>query len=296
MVTYNSANYLPALIDSLRAATKHQSIRLIAVDNQSSDSTLGVLALHDDIVIIHSGGNVGYSAGINLGMRSAGNCDHLLILNPDLTVAPDAIAKMIAATHEPRVGAVAPQVIDDNGTLYPSVRNEPSLLRCFFDSIIGPEMCSRLGLPRETDFRPDTYSEPHSIDWATGAALLIPLETARLVGEWNESFFLYSEEVDYCRRIRNQGLCILYEPSAVVVHRVAGSGQSNDLLALMAVNRIRYIEMNHGVVYSILFRGIALLGYGLRSFESAHRRTFAIVANRRRWKTLPSREDGSRTG
>ena len=125
------------------------------------------------------------------------------------------------------------------------------------------------------------------MDWATGAALLVPAAVAREVGEWNEEFFLYSEEVDYFRRIRTSGRRIRFEPSAVVKHRGGGSGTSPELATLRAVNRVRYIERYHGRAYSALFRAVVALAEALRSYDAVHRRTLAVVLNRRRWQELP---------
>ena len=128
----------------------------------------------------------------------------------------------------------------------------------------------------------------HEVDWATGAALLIPAAIAREVGAWNEEFFLYSEEIDYLRRIRESGRVVRFEPSAVVEHRGRGSGASPELAILMAVNRVRYVERHHGRAYAALFRAVAALAEGLRSRNAVHRRTLTFLLNRSRWNELPN--------
>lgn len=134
--------------------------------------------------------------------------------------------------------------------------------------------------------RPLSYFEAHDVDWATGAALLIAAAVVREVGEWNEEFFLYSEETDYFRRIRESGRRVRFEPSAVVKHVGRGSGTSPGLATLMAVNRVRYVERHHGRAYSVLFRAVVALAEGLRSYDATHRRTLAFILNRRRWQEL----------
>jgi GT2 family glycosyltransferase len=288
MVTYNSASDIPLLVDDLRMAAHHRPIRLIVVDNQSSDGTAELIRVHDDIMLVESGGNLGYGGGMNAGLRLVGRCDAVLMLNPDLRLAPDAITRLREAINENQIGAVVPLMLDDDGATYPSLRREPSLTRAIGDAFLGSKIWrNRPAFLSESDNRPASYVEAHDVDWATGAALLVPAAVAREVGEWWDEFPIYSEETDYFRRIRESGRRIRFEPSAVVRHRGGGSGKSPGLAALMAVNSVRYMERHHGWAYSALFRVVVALAQALRSYDAAHRRTLAVVLNRRRWQQLP---------
>jgi exopolysaccharide biosynthesis WecB/TagA/CpsF family protein len=287
VVTHNSASDISALIGDLRLAARDRSIRLIVVDNQSSDDTVNLVRAHDDIVLVESGGNLGYGGGMNAGLPLVGHCDAVLMLNPDLTLAPDAITRLLAAADADRIGAVVPLVLDEVGAVYPSLRREPSVTRAIGDALLGSKIRARPGFSSEIDSRPASYLEAHDVDWATGAALLVPAAVAREVGEWHEEFFLYSEETDYFRRIREIGCRIRFEPSAVVKHRGGGSGTLPALATLMAANRVRYIELHHGWAYSMLFRAVVALAESLRSYDAVHRSTLAVILNRRRWQELP---------
>ncbi len=94
VVTYNSASDIAQLIEDLRLAARDRPIRLIVVDNQSVDDTVDVVRAHDDIILVESGGNLGYAGGINAGMPLVGDCDNVLILNPDLALAPDTVTQV----------------------------------------------------------------------------------------------------------------------------------------------------------------------------------------------------------
>lgn len=287
VVTYNSAADILRLVHDLRSAAADVAIRLIVVDNQSADDTVDLVRAHEDIVLVDSGGNVGYAGGINAGLRFAGDADNILILNPDLSLGPDAVPRMLGAAEGERVGAVVPLMLDDDGGTSPSLCFEPSITRALVSALIGSKIRRRPRFASEFDFRDESYRQAHDVDWATGAAVLIPADVARTVGDWNEDFFLYSEEVDYFRRIRASGMRIRFEPSAVVSHRGEGSGTSAALAALKAVNRVRYIEHYHGRIYSGLFRFAVALGEGLRSYDPVHRYSFSVVTSRRRWQSLP---------
>ena len=142
----------------------------------------------------------------------------------------------------------------------------------------------------------DAYSYGHRIDWATGAALLVRRDVWNLVGPWDERYFLYSEEVDYCRRVRAAGYVVWFEPSASACHTGAGSGSSTELDALMAVNTIRYVENYHGPLYSKAFRGIVGLAEALRAYDRAHRTILRTVARRSTWSRLPCATTGRTLG
>ena len=287
VVTYNSASDISPLIDDLRTAALDRPMRIIVVDNQSSDGTAGIVQAHTDIRLIESKENLGYSGGINAGLPFVGPCDTVLILNPDLRLAPDTVTCLLEALGDDRIGAVVPLMLDEDGATFPSLRREPSLTRAIGDAFLGSRFRGRPRFLSEIDLRPKSYIKVHDVDWAAGAALLVPAAVVREVGDWNEEFFLYSEETDYCRRIRDRGHRIRFEPSAVVQHRGGGSGTSPALMTLMAVNRVRYVERHHGRVYSAVFRAVVALAEALRSHDPVHRHTLAVVLNRRRWRELP---------
>lgn len=288
VVSYNSAADLPDLIDDLRRAARDCRVRLVVVDNQSSDGTVDLVRAHQDVELVETGGNLGYAGGINAGLRVVGDCDAVLILNSDLGLAHDTLPRLIGAADADLIGAVVPRILDEDGVTYPSLRREPTLTRIVGDALFGSRMWrSRPSFLSEIDYRPSSYTSRHDVDWATGAALLIPERVVREIGEWNEDFFLYSEETDYFRRIRESGRKVRFEPSAVVRHRQGGSGTSPQLAALMAVNRVRYVEQHHGWAYSTSVRGAVALGELLRAGDAVNRRTVGVVLNRRHWHELP---------
>ena len=146
---------------------------------------------------------------------------------------------------------------------------------------------NRPGFLSEFDYRPASYLDAHDVDYATGAAVLVRADVARELGDWNEEFFLYSEQTDYFRRIRESGRRVRFEPSAVVKYRRRGFGTLPGLATLMAVNRVRYVERHHGLVFSVFFRAVVALAEVLRSFDPVRRHTLAVILNRQRWRELP---------
>ncbi|MFQ4147839.1 WecB/TagA/CpsF family glycosyltransferase [Arthrobacter sp. LAPM80] len=287
LVTYNNAEDVPHLLQSLRKEAADQSIRVVVADNSSTDDTLEELAKHPDVTVISTGGNLGYSGGINTAALFAGTAHHLLVLNPDLRVGRGAIKAMLDCMAKSGAGAVVPKLLDDDGKTYHSLRREPSLFRGIGDAVVGSGFLARPSWLSEIETDPESYVYAHRVAWATGAAVLIRRELAEKVGQWDERFFLYSEETDYFRRIRSVGETIWFEPLAVMHHERGGSGASDSLTALMAVNRVRYAATHHSYPYTLAVRTITAAAAVARSNQSGHRLAASMLLGLRSWSDLP---------
>ena len=287
IVTYNSADDVDPLISSLRAQTTDVALRVVVADNDSEDSTLERLSAHVDVTVVPTGGNLGYSGGINTALRLVPPGEHVLVINPDLTLRPGAVGAMLDRLGRSGAGLVAPRILGPDGDLFPSIRREPSLLRALGDATLGSRFQGRHSSLSDIDGDSSHYCYAHPVEWASGAALLIHAEAAASLGRWDERFFLYAEEIDYQRRGRADGFATWFEPAAVVEHRQGGSGVSPELLALMAVNRIRYVEKYHGPVYSAAYQTAVQLHELLRSADPRHRTALRVVGDRSSWDVLP---------
>jgi GT2 family glycosyltransferase len=287
IVTYNSAADIDRLLVSLRREARHTSLRVVVADNHSVDGTLEIVAHHPDVVAFRTAGNIGYAAGINAAREHVGQAASILVLNPDLTVEPGAIRAMLDRVEYSAAGVVVPRILEDSGTTYESLRREPTLARAIGDALFGSRLPARPGWLSEMVYGRAPYRGAHIVEWATGAALLIRRDVADLVGGWDERFFLYSEEVDYFRRVRDAGEVVWFDPEAVVRHSQGGSGTSAALAALMAVNRIRYIEKGHGPFYSGAYRLTVILHALLRFSQPDQRHSLRFLLSRKSWTSLP---------
>ncbi|TFD57447.1 glycosyltransferase [Cryobacterium sp. Hh7] len=287
IVTYNNAADIDAVLNSLPAGAPNLRLRVVVVDNDSTDETLLKLAAHRQVRVLRSGGNLGYAAGINIARRDLGQSRALLILNPDVEVMPGAIAAMYGSMAQTGAGIVVPLLHDSAGVRQPSLRREPSISRTFGEALFGDHLGTRPGWLSEIDRRVSHYGIARSVEWATGAALLIDGNLAERLGDWDERYFLYSEETDFFRRARQDGAVIWFEPASVIRHRQGGSGQSDGQTALMAVNRVRYAQVWGTRTHAAWIRGALLLHACLRVNQPAQRHAAAILARRRRWQELP---------
>jgi GT2 family glycosyltransferase len=291
IVTYNSAAYILDLLDSLPAAARGLTLRTVVVDNGSTDGTLALVRDRPEVRCIESGANLGYAGGINLARRHAGPCGCVVVLNPDLVLAPGAIAELAAALRDPAVGVAVPMILDWDETLELTLRREPSLSRAIGDAVFGRHLPRRPGWLSEIVRDERAYRYPHTVDWAGGAAMTVSATCDAAVGRWDERFFLYSEEVDHASRVRAAGFRVEYVPTARIRHREGGSGSSSALIALQAVNRVRYVaKRGRG---GRMFQAAVALHELLRASDPAHRFALRTVLRRSRWSALPGGADSS---
>jgi N-acetylglucosaminyl-diphospho-decaprenol L-rhamnosyltransferase len=243
IVTYNSAHVVGDLLDSLPAALDGLAADVVVVDNGSADATADLIAARSDCRLVRAA-NAGYSAGINRGVREAISAERILVLNPDVRLHKQSIPPLLRALQEPDVGIVAPQVRTAEGELDLSLRRTPTLLRA-----LG---LTKTRLPAFSEYvhSPAAYRQPGTVDWALGAVLLMSRKCYEVLGGWDESYFLYSEETDLALRAREAGLLTRYEPRSIATHIGGQSGQNKRTHAMQVINRVRLYRRRHGAMAS----------------------------------------------
>lgn len=298
VVTYNSSKEIGNLLDSLPAAAEGLDLRVLVVDNSSTDDTVAVVTARGDARVVPAGGNVGYAAGINVGREHLDrDTDAIAILNPDLVLEPGSLGVLCRTLAGDRtIGVAVPHVSNSDGAPFHSLRRDPGLLSQLGEASFGASWASRPVLLVDTYRTVEAYSTGRDVDWASGAALVVSRACDLAVGEWREDFFLYSEETDFCRRARRAGYRVRYVPEAHCEHIGGASGSSPQLEALMEVNKLRDYEAHHDVVRSVAFRGILLAQHAVRSRHKAgSRAAVGYLLDRRRWSKLPQGDARVRT-
>ncbi|RPF26081.1 glycosyltransferase family 2 protein [Georgenia muralis] len=251
VVTYNSEDHVGALLDSLPDAFGDRAYTTVVVDNGSQDGTVALLLGRDDCTVVRST-NDGFAAGVNTGVRHQGGTGPILVLNPDVVLEPGAVPAMVGALEAPGTGIVAPLVLEADGRLSPSLRREPTLARATGLSFTRLARFSE----RVDDVR--EYTRPHVVDWAMGAILLLDRACYEAVGGFDESYFLYSEETDFCLTARDLGWYTVFEPSARAMHVGGGSGESDATHAMQVVNRVRLYRRRNGDLKAWLYFALVL--------------------------------------
>ncbi|GAB3493864.1 glycosyltransferase [Amycolatopsis cihanbeyliensis] len=298
IVTHNSAGVIEGCLRSVVMATGPHLARLLVVDNASGDDTLAVVARTDpEAMVLSTGGNHGFAAGVNAGIEAAPGCD-ILVLNPDIRLRPGSVDALRSALVRSGAGIAVPRLLDADGNRQPSLRRRPTTMRALGEAVLGGHRAGRVPALGELVVDDRTYTRPGPVDWATGAAWLVSRDCIDTVGRLDERYFLYSEETEYMLRAGRAGFEVRYEPAATATHLGGEQGSSARLWALAATNRVRLRRERDGRLAALTMWFAVLLNELPRALlrrgpsGARHRHALRALLFPRRWPTPPGTEQG----
>jgi hypothetical protein len=192
------------------------------------------------IVLIHTGENLGFAGGNNVGIRfalSRGDADYVWLLNNDTVVDPDALAIMVErAEGDSEIGMVGAKLLH---------YDEPAVVQAIAGGMLTSwqGLATHVGSGTRDDGR---WTEPMEVDCIVGACLLVKTVVVRDVGLLDETYFIYSEELDWCWSARKNGWKLIYAPGSVVWHKVSSTmGQKSPLQEYHAARGTLYFVEKH---------------------------------------------------
>ena len=222
IVTHNSLSDLEAHFWGQLAVAEELGVPVVVVDNDSRDGSAEPLpsaaARSDRLTVHRSGANRGYAAGVNEAFRLAGDRD-VLLLNPDIVLASvgQVVALLDVLDARADAGIVGPRLVNLDGSTQASAREFPNLLAMAARAtLVGRWPRARAAAERYS--RPPSPYGVTSVKWLLGAAMLVRRSAFEAVGGWDERFFLYLEDTDFCLRCREAGWDVLYAPHVALRH------------------------------------------------------------------------------
>lgn len=262
IVNYNSAPDIFECLDSLRAS--EHPVDLVVVDNASTDGSPDELATLGDVHLVRSARNVGFGGGVNLGVRTVDPSGAILLVNPDATLEPGAVGRLVRTLEEhPQAAAVGPLVENPDGTVQPSKRRFPTWTQAAMHSTIGVFWPGNPGTRAYVcaDAPEDRASQ---VGWLSASVLLLRAEAFRDVGMFDERFFFYVEDLDLCRRFADAGWELWFEPRATAVHVWGGSTRKpTKQLWQHHTNLFRYVR-KHQRGWRVLTQPFVAAGLAVR--------------------------------
>jgi GT2 family glycosyltransferase len=260
IVNYNTRDLLAACLDSIAASQVTLPLRVVVVDNASTDGTVEMVErAYPWVEVIASPRNGGYAYANNLALRQiigavspeqARDHAYLLLLNPDTTVGPDTFMRMVDfLEHHPDAGVVGPKLVLPTGQLDLACRRRfPTPRRAFF-RLLG---LSRL-LPRSRWFADYnlTYLDPDQtieVDSVVGAFMLVRLAAIDQAGLLDEDYFMYGEDLDWAYRIKQQGWRVFYAPITTVIHHKGAASRQRSMRSI--IEFYRAMAIFHGKHYA----------------------------------------------
>jgi N-acetylglucosaminyl-diphospho-decaprenol L-rhamnosyltransferase len=267
VVTWNTADVTANALRRLLDADQGCELRVIVRDNASSDGTPETLARMVPEAEVDAGSeNLGFAGGANTLLARA-RAPWFFLLNSDAWPRPNAISSLVdAARRHPKAAAVAPRLVHPDGSLQHSTYAFPSP-RLAVAAAMGPRAIGHRRAERLMLVGAWEHDRPRVVDWAIGAALLLRREAVEDVGLFDQSFFMYVEDLEWCWRARRRGWEVRFEPEAVVVHigNVSGAIAYGDRRerALMR-NTYRFYRRERGAAGAMSLRAVNLVGSGMR--------------------------------
>lgn len=217
--------------------TEHR-LRVIAVDNASGDDTPDRLRSSAPFVeLLEEPVNRGFAAGCNRGLAEIESEALVVLLNPDVIVDPAFFETLVAIEWPASLAAIGPQIHTGEGSLEQSARSFPTLATGAFGRTT---LLSRL-IPNTPAVRRQLLADPArgaaTVDWVSGACMIVPRDRFQSVGLLDEAYWMYWEDADWCRRAANHGLEVEYHPELLAVHMQGSSSAARPFRTIFAFHR-----------------------------------------------------------
>lgn len=280
---------LYACLQSVAENKETLAVEVIVVDSASSDDTPAMVRREFPWVhLVACDENVGFPRGNNMGMERA-NGRFVLLLNPDTQIVGDALQNMVAYLEmHTEIGMIGAQLLNSDGTVQSSRRRFPTVGTAFFESTWLQSWAPKSMMQRfyMQDVGNDETSQ---VDWVIGACMMTRQEIVQGVGGMDEAYFMYSEELDWCRRIKEAGWDVIYLPTAQVVHHYGKSSDQAVTHRHINFNRakLRYFRKYHGRIVTFVLRFFLLFNYLVQIILEGLK---GIVGHKRplRWQRVQS--------
>ena len=249
IVGFRSKAFILECIASIEAHCRAIAHEIRLINNSDDDTEAAVAALYPHVRIVPSEGNIGFGAANNR-LAAAARAPRLLLLNPDTKLKDDAVAHLfdLAALH-PDAGAWGGQMVSsdgvaDTGVIIPTIAT-------LAKQLVGVRKSLHWQVPT------DGGRAPMRVDVLSGGFMMVPTKVWRRLGGFDESFFLYSEEVDLFLRMRQAGLAVWMTPNAEIVH-YTGSGDAYSLVRVFykTVGQAHFARKHWGPIGSLVGRSL----------------------------------------
>jgi N-acetylglucosaminyl-diphospho-decaprenol L-rhamnosyltransferase len=251
IVNYQSKEALLTCLATLEDAAPGLSRETVVIDNDSRDGTPDALARETPATrVIANAENVGYARAVNQGIRATTGT-FVLVMNPDCELRPAAVRRLVdyLRTHA-RVAIVGPRILNPDGSIEYSARSFPDHFTFLFNRyslltrLFPNNRWTRRYLLSDWD-----HASVRDVDWLSGACVVARREAIDQVGGMDEAFFMFNEDVDWCKRMRLAGWVNAYVPDAVCVHHIGASRRRTAARVILERHRgmVHYFHKHHPI-------------------------------------------------
>jgi N-acetylglucosaminyl-diphospho-decaprenol L-rhamnosyltransferase len=290
-VSTNDARWLRPCLSTVFARVGDVSVDVVVVDNGLDDGAAELVESEFPAARVVRCPNHGFSHANNRGLMT---CDarYVLFINPDTEIVDGTFAELVRAMDaRPTVGLVGVRQVNGEGRLDLTIRRFPNALRALGEALAAERIRGRPRWLGEREQDHAAYDREVACDWTTGSFMLVRREAIESAGFLDERFFMYSDETDFCRRIKTAGWEIRHLPSMTIIHHEGKAGVKPHIESLLAYTRIVYARKHFSPAHRALYSAAVLLRALLRSVYAGRGERGRLVkaANRRVVATLLGR-------
>jgi GT2 family glycosyltransferase len=263
------------------------SADVVVVDNDSNDETRQVVSEFPGARFVPSR-NHGFSHANNRGLMTC-NARYVLFLNPDTEILQGTFAQLVGMMDErPTVGLIGVRQVKGDGALDATIRRFPNAIRALGDAVSAERLPRRPHWLGERVISPDAYEREFDCDWTSGSFMLARREAIESAGYLDERFFMYSDETDFCRRIKLAGWDIRHLPQMTILHHDGKAGIRPNIESLGAYNRLIYARKYFSPAHRVLYGAAVMLRHAIRALYAGSGETGRLKrrASRRAVVTL----------
>lgn len=264
-VAYNPGEELERFLDSLQQAT-HLPLTIVIADNGQDHEVVDRLAAQYGAQVVRDGVNHGYGGGAN---RAAAHLseDWVVVANPDVVWTPGSLDRLIAAGRaDRRAGCLGPRILSTDGSVYPSGRALPTLGRGMGHALLARVWPSNPFSAAYLTADGDLTAGTRQVGWLSGACVLLPARVWQALGGFDESYFMFFEDVDLGARVSAAGWSNVQVREAVVIHEQGASwkAQPEAMIRAHHASARHYVRGVYGQPWQAPVRVAVCAGLRLR--------------------------------
>jgi len=288
IINYNTKDLLEKCLNSIYIGLENTPIleyETIVVDNASVDgSSEMVRKKFPTVNIIQNSINNGYAYAVNKGIKSASG-EYIFLLNSDIILTYHCFFPMLNYMKEnPRTGIVGPQLIYPNGIWQRSYGSIPSLKKAFLDTLFVSFIKEKTrSLLRRLGYNFDSNSK--SVSYIDGASMLIRREVVQEIGYFDERFFFYAEDADFCFRAHKKKWDIVFIPQSQIIHIRGASSVKKEQISFsiqLAKANLQFIEKHYDRINLWIYKILTCLHFFMRFTKNWIQLVLLIISGRER--------------
>lgn len=260
ILTYNSEKHIDGCIQSL-LGEPNKIKEVIIVDNYSQDKTIEIVKKNKSIILISNKTNYGFAKGINIGIKKTKG-DKVLILNPDTVISTGSIDKLLDCQIHLGADIAGGKLLKNNGSVHNSFVRRPDLLTGIFDFTNLRKITPFDFLHKQHYYLHEKYPDRGiEVDAVSGAYMLVNRKVFENIGLFDEKFFMYLEDIDFCVRAKQSSFKVVFCPKSAILHEGGASSNNTDKINHKAWSNSRkyYFNKHFSKVENMVIQPIFVL-------------------------------------